>query len=124
MSDNTVLSFWVDPVKSVQGEEINLSFASNRGLLGGRAYAPKVAKLEDFAENARIDKTIGTGDEFRLSVAGLSPRCVMTTLAQFDLPRDSGILRTAVQHNGANVGVYAEVVQSDRIKSVDTIRIL
>jgi hypothetical protein len=38
-------------------------------------------------------------------------RCVMTTLAQGDLTKDPGILRTAAQHNQVNVGVYASVLQ-------------
>ena len=33
----------------------------------------------------------------------------MTTLPQADLPKDSGILRTAACHNAVHVGVYAEV---------------
>jgi MOSC domain-containing protein YiiM len=43
----------------------------------------------------------------------------MTTLAQGDLPNDAGILRTAVQHNRANVGVYAAVVRSGTIHRGD-----
>jgi len=35
----------------------------------------------------------------------------MTTLAQGDLPKDIGILRTAVEANQANVGVYASVTR-------------
>jgi MOSC domain-containing protein len=34
----------------------------------------------------------------------------MTTLPQGDLPSEAGILRTAAQHNQANVGVYADVL--------------
>ena len=34
----------------------------------------------------------------------------MITLPQGDLPKDSGILRTAAQHNAVNVGVYASVI--------------
>jgi MOSC domain-containing protein len=49
------------------------------------------------------------GDEVRLRVTGGCPRCVMTPLPQGELPRDPGILRTAAQHNQANVGVYADV---------------
>ena len=40
----------------------------------------------------------------------------MTTLPQGDLPKDSGILRTAAQHNQANVGVYADVIAGGTIR--------
>ena len=36
----------------------------------------------------------------------------MTTLAQGDLPKDPGILKTAAQHNEGRVGAYASVVQT------------
>jgi MOSC domain-containing protein YiiM len=45
----------------------------------------------------------------------------MTTLAQGDLPKDAGILRTAAQHNQANVGVYAEVIAGGAIRRGDTV---
>lgn len=47
----------------------------------------------------------------------------MTTLAQGDLPKDSGILRTAVQHNQGHVGVYAAVVQGGTITRGDRVRV-
>src|SRR5262249_12152418 len=47
----------------------------------------------------------------------------MTTLAQGDLPRDPGILRTAAQHNHVNVGVYAAVVRDGIIRRGDPIRL-
>jgi MOSC domain-containing protein YiiM len=47
----------------------------------------------------------------------------MTTLAQGDLPKDPGILRTAAQHNQVNVGVYASVLQGGEIRRGDTVRL-
>jgi uncharacterized protein YcbX len=72
--------------------------------------------VDGFAENDWIGSTVRIGDEVRLSITGPCPRCVMTTLAQGDLPKDSGILRTAAQHNQVNVGVYAAVVQGGEIR--------
>lgn len=46
----------------------------------------------------------------------------MTTLAQRDLPKDNGILRTAVQHNQGNVGVYARVLKGGAIKRGDRLK--
>jgi len=76
-----------------------------------------------FVENAWIGHTLAIGDAVRLSVTGPCPRCVMTTLAQGDLPRDTGILRTAAQHNQANAGVYASVLQGGEIRRGDSVRL-
>jgi len=63
------------------------------------------------------------GDTVRLSIARLCARCVMTTLPQGDLPKDSGILRTAAQHNRASVGVYASVLQGGKVRRGDSVRL-
>ena len=79
---------------------------------------------ESFAEDSWIGHTLAIGDEVRLSITGPCGRCVMTTLAQGDLPEDRGVLRTAVQHNRANVGVYAAVIRGGTIRSGDRVRLL
>ena len=75
-----------------------------------------------FVENSWIGQTLLIGDDVRLHVTGPCPRCVMTTLPQGDLSKDPGILRTAVQLNQGNVGVYASVVQGGVIQAGDEIR--
>ena len=77
----------------------------------------------DFAENAWIGHVLTVGDDVRLNITGPCPRCVMTTLPQSDLPRDTGILRSAAQHNGANVGVYASVLQGGMVRRGDPVRL-
>ena len=77
---------------------------------------------QSFAEDSWIGHTLAIGDEVRLSITGPCGRCVMTTLAQGELPEDRGILRTAVQHNRANVGVYAAVVRGGTIRRGDRVR--
>lgn len=42
-------------------------------------------------------------------------RCVMTTLAQSDLPADPRVLRTLTQEAGGSFGVYAKVVRPGRV---------
>ena len=79
--------------------------------------------VKDFVENAWIGRTLAIGDAVRLSVTGPCPRCVMTTLPQGDLAKDPGILRTAAQHNHANVGVYASVVRGGTVRRGDAIRL-
>jgi uncharacterized protein YcbX len=78
---------------------------------------------QTFPENAWIGHTLTVGNEVRLSITGPCGRCVMTTLAQGDLPMDNGILRTAVQQNRANVGVYATVVRGGTIQQGDRVRL-
>jgi uncharacterized protein len=74
-----------------------------------------------FVENDWIGHTIAIGEEVRLLITGPCPRCVMTTLPQGDLPKDAGILRTAAQHNQANVGVYAEVIAGGTTRRGDPV---
>ena len=57
-----------------------------------------------FIENDWVGHDLAFGDTARLNVALPDPRCVMTTLAQGDLPRDTDILRAIVRHNRLQVG--------------------
>lgn len=64
-----------------------------------------VDTLEDgFVENGWLGRTLELGDTVRVTVFIPDPRCVMTTLAQDDLPHDNDILRTLAQHNRLDVG--------------------
>ena len=78
---------------------------------------------QGFVENDWIGRTLAIGEQVRLRVTEPCPRCVMTTLAQGDLPKDPGILRAAAQHNGANVGVYASVEQGGAIRRGDPVTV-
>jgi len=79
------------------------------------------AGVEGFVENDWIDRTLALGDQVRLRVTQPCLRCVMTTLSQRDLPKDPDILRTAVQQNQGNVGVYASVIQGGRVRRGDSV---
>jgi uncharacterized protein len=76
-----------------------------------------------FVENDWIGQTLAIGDQVRLNVTGPCPRCVMTTMAQAELPNDVSVLRTAVKHNQGNVGIYASVIQGGIICRGDVIRL-
>ncbi|MDH3440279.1 MAG: MOSC domain-containing protein [Gammaproteobacteria bacterium] len=76
------------------------------------------ANTGGFIENDWIEREVVIGDSVRLVVTMPDPRCIMTTLAQDELPRDNEVLRTLVQHNrlpvaGAGAfpcaGVYAVI---------------
>ena len=94
-----------------------------------RRFRPNIVlQLEDLSagvpENQWIDQVLAIGDEVRLKNTGRCPRCVMTTLAQSDLPADSRTLRTAARQNKAHVGVYASVMQEGLIRRGDAIRLV
>jgi len=57
-----------------------------------------------FIENDWIGHELRLGDGVRLKVVLPDPRCVMTTLAQEELPQDTDVLRTLVRHNRLQVG--------------------
>ena len=73
-------------------------------------------------EQTWIGLTLAIGNEVRLRITGPCGRCVMITLAQRDLPKDTGILRPAVQHTQGHVGVYARVVQGGTIRRGDRVK--
>ncbi len=77
--------------------------------------------VKDFVENGWVRRTLRVGEEVRLRITKPCTRCVMTTLAQGDLPRDLGILRTAARYNQVNVGVYASVENDGNIKRGDPV---
>jgi uncharacterized protein YcbX len=76
-----------------------------------------------FAENAWVGRTLAIGANVRMNVTAPAGRCVMTTLPQGDLPKDPGILRTAAEHNRANIGVYAAVRCGGTIRRGDAVRL-
>jgi uncharacterized protein YcbX len=82
-----------------------------------------VGSEQSFAEDAWIGHTLAIGDEVRLHITGPCGRCVMTTLTQGALPKDTEILRTAVQHHQGQVGVYAAVVQGGTVRRGDRVRL-
>jgi MOSC domain-containing protein len=89
-----------------------------------RRFRPNIvvdANERGFPENAWVGHTLAIGGEVRLNITVPCGRCVMTTLAQGDLPKDPGILRSAVKHNKANVGVYATVLQGGTIRRGDLV---
>jgi uncharacterized protein len=93
-----------------------------------RRFRPNIvvesaSREKDFIENSWIGKKITIGEDIVLRVMGPCTRCVMITLPQGDLPRDSGILRTVAKYNRVNVGVYASVLRSGTIHRGDLVRL-
>jgi uncharacterized protein YcbX len=87
-----------------------------------------------FAENEWLAHVLATENGVRLRVSDPTPRCVVTTLAQNDLPHDPQILRTAARHNAvasttfapdvlfpAVVGVYGHISECGSVRCGDAI---
>ncbi|QWG19213.1 MOSC domain-containing protein [Bradyrhizobium sediminis] len=62
-----------------------------------------------FVENGWIGRALGLGEGARINVAVPDPRCVMITVAQDGLPKDTDILRTVVEHNRVQVGGFGQL---------------
>jgi uncharacterized protein YcbX len=96
-----------------------------QGAFDVRRFRPNIVIETDmdeaeFVENGWSGLTLVIGGA-RLGITGPCPRCVMTTLPQGDLSRDTGILRTAAQYNQAQVGMYASVLQGGTIRHGDRV---
>jgi uncharacterized protein YcbX len=85
-----------------------------------------------FVENDWVGKSVTVGDQVQLHAALPCPRCVMTNLAQDDLPRDANILEAAATHNRRDiagqglypcVGVYAVVGSPGTIREGDEVSV-
>lgn len=82
-----------------------------------------VPNMEGFVEEQWIGKTLAVGEGVQLKIIQPTKRCVMTTLAQGDLPKDPNVLRTLAQQNNGNFGVYAEVISTGEVKIGDQVRL-
>jgi uncharacterized protein YcbX len=99
------------------------------GRFEPRRFRPNIIvatppQMAGFVENDWVGREIMIGPEVRLRITMTTGRCVMTTLPQGDLPHDRGILKTAVAHNDAAIGVYADVLSGGSVRRGDTVMVL
>lgn len=74
------------------------------GRVEPRRFRPNVVvraegSPEGFIENDWVGRVLGIGSSLKIKILIPTMRCVMTTLAQDDLPGDPGILRATVRAN-------------------------
>jgi uncharacterized protein YcbX len=96
-------------------------------------YRPNIvidAATGPFAENDWSGASLQFGGALTASVLMPTMRCIMTTLAQGELPRDNEVLRTVVRHNRIEipglgrwscVGAYAVVTTPGRVRVGDEV---
>src|SRR5262249_21782891 len=83
---------------------------------------------EGFVENEWAGRSLTIGG-IGMTVAVATPRCVMTTLTQGDLPADRAVLRTIAEHNTVDIGfgvfpclgVYAAATSEGPIEVGDVV---
>jgi MOSC domain-containing protein len=100
-----------------------------------RRYRPNVVVGTDdegFVENAWPGRTVRIGDDAEAAVDLATMRCVMTTLAQDDLPNDRATLRAIARHNRIEIpgfghwacaGVYARVTHAGAVRVGDEVAV-
>ena len=115
-----------------------LRAAYPQGRFEVRRFRPNIVidtgDLDGFVENEWVGKILQIGHSVRLEITDPCPRCVMTTLAQGDLPKDPGIFRHGIARNHVHVpfagkalpsvGVYARVVSTGTIRRGDGISLV
>ena len=96
-------------------------------------YRPNVVLGGDgqpFGENDWTGRTLHLGEALTAMVILPTMRCIMTTLAQGDLPRDNEVLRTVAKHNRVElpglgtwscVGAYAAVAGAGTVRVGDPV---
>jgi len=85
-----------------------------------------------FAENLWVGKMLTIGKNLRISVTIPDSRCVMTTLAQKGIVKDSQILKTLTEHNSLYfndegnlpcTGVYGNILNNGTLRVNDIIEL-
>ncbi len=98
------------------------------GDFDARRFRPNVVVESDvgetgFVEDGWIGRALRLGEEVILEVTDPVARCVMTTLAQGELPKDPKIMSTTHRYNDNHVGVYARVVRGGRVRRRDRVEL-
>ena len=91
-----------------------------------------IVKTNDpgFVENSWVGRTLTIGNNVQFMVTMPDPRCVMTTLPQNGISKDTNVLRTLVEHNRLDImgsgkfpcaGVYAVIASGGPVRMNDIV---
>ena len=105
------------------------------GAFDVRRYRPNVlveGAGAGFVENGWVGRRVALGDQVEVQVSLPTMRCIMTTLAMEDLPRDPSLLRTIASHNRIEIGglgtwacagVYGDAAAAGTVAVGDEVRL-
>ncbi len=90
-----------------------------------RRFRPNIL-LSDNAATVGLEETKWVGRPVTIGRATVEaviecPRCIMTTRAQGDLPRDASIMRAMVAHTRQNLSIYCNVPKPGRVAEGDSV---
>lgn len=94
-------------------------------VLDVRRFRPNIL-LSDSENITGLEETKWVGRAVTIGSATIDavmecPRCIMTTRAQGDLPRDASIMRAMVAHTAQNLSIYCNISKPGRVAEGDTV---
>ncbi len=115
-------------LRHLSGQDAEATFDTRR-------YRPNVlveAPGDELLENAWVGQRVALGPDAAITVSLPTMRCVMTTLAQEELPRDRRTLQVIARTNRLEIpglgtwacaGVYADLAQEGTVRVGDTVTV-
>eukprot|EP00439_Symbiodinium_sp_Y106_P087997 s1_g533.t1 len=94
-------------------------------VLDVRRFRPNIL-LSDSDNLTGLEETKWVGRAVTIGNATIDavmecPRCIMTTRAQGDLPRDASIMRAMVAHTSQNLSIYCNIAKPGRVAGGDAV---
>jgi uncharacterized protein YcbX len=107
----------VDHLQDLRGDD---------GVVDRRRFRPNIyieslPEWIGFVEDSWLGHVLTVGDEMQCSDFQRTLWCVTSTLAQREIPRDLGILRTLAHHHDGCLGVYATVLNPGVVRVGDEV---
>jgi uncharacterized protein YcbX len=103
-----------------EGAVAHLQTLTPESRLDVRRFRPNFLIAKEGGPNADPTEESWLGREVALGTSTIkpavkTPRCIMTTRAQMELPQDSAIMRAMVRATAQCLGVYADVVRAGTV---------